>query len=149
MVVGYKTVVAYNHQEAVIEDFNSTSDELTKTGIIAEILGGSMGPVMNVINNIGLSLIHILVTYICGNVWVGGMIFLMLYAVISLFRLRLRIRESVPYKDNIMICDAVKSPFILGNIRPRIYLSSGLDENEVKYIMAHECAHLELSLIHI
>ena len=83
------------------------------------------------------------VTYICGNVWVGGMIFLMLYAVISLFRLRLRIRESVPYKDNIMICDAVKSPFILGNIRPRIYLSSGLDENEVKYIMAHECAHLE------
>ncbi len=57
MVVGYKTVVAYNHQEAVIEDFNSTSDELTKTGIIAEILGGSMGPVMNVINNIGFVII--------------------------------------------------------------------------------------------
>ena len=57
MVVGYKTVVAYNHQEAVIEDFNSTSDELTRTGIIAEILGGSMGPVMNVINNIGFVII--------------------------------------------------------------------------------------------
>lgn len=33
------------------------SDELTKVGIIAEILGGSMGPVMNVINNIGFVII--------------------------------------------------------------------------------------------
>lgn len=57
MVVGYKTVVAYNRQNAVIEDFDKTSDELTKTGIIAEILGGSMGPVMNVINNIGFVII--------------------------------------------------------------------------------------------
>lgn len=51
MVSGYKTVVAYNRQEAVIGEFNQISEELTKTGIIAEILGGSMGPVMNVINN--------------------------------------------------------------------------------------------------
>lgn len=52
MVTGYKSVVAYNRQENVIKDFNSVSDELTRVGIIAEILGGSMGPVMNVINNI-------------------------------------------------------------------------------------------------
>lgn len=57
MVTGYKTVVAYNHQNEVKETFNETSDELTKTGIIAEILGGSMGPVMNVINNIGFVII--------------------------------------------------------------------------------------------
>lgn len=57
MVVGYKTVVAYNRQEAVIEEFDKTSEDLTKTGIIAEILGGSMGPVMNVINNIGFVII--------------------------------------------------------------------------------------------
>ncbi len=57
MVTGYKTVVAYNHQAEVKADFNKTSDELTKTGIVAEILGGSMGPVMNVINNIGFVII--------------------------------------------------------------------------------------------
>ncbi len=57
MVTGYKTVVAYNHQNEVKKTFNETSDELTKTGIIAEILGGSMGPVMNVINNIGFVII--------------------------------------------------------------------------------------------
>lgn len=57
MVVGYKTVTAYNKQEAVIHEFVETSDELTKVGIVAEILGGSMGPVMNVINNIGFVII--------------------------------------------------------------------------------------------
>lgn len=57
MVTGYKTVVAYNHQGKVVEEFEKTSDELTKVGIIAESFGGSMGPVMNVINNIGFVII--------------------------------------------------------------------------------------------
>ena len=57
MVGGYKTVVAYERQEAVITEFNNTADELTKAGIFAEILGGSMGPVMNVINNVGFVII--------------------------------------------------------------------------------------------
>lgn len=57
MVGGYRTVVAYNRQQAVVEEFERTSDELTKTGIFAEILGGSMGPVMNVINNISFVII--------------------------------------------------------------------------------------------
>lgn len=56
-ITGYKTVVAYNRQDDVIREFNDTSDALTKTGIMAEILGGSMGPVMNVINNIGFVII--------------------------------------------------------------------------------------------
>lgn len=56
-ITGYKTVVAYNRQDDVIREFNDTSDALTKTGIMAEILGGSMGPLMNVINNIGFVII--------------------------------------------------------------------------------------------
>lgn len=57
MVTGYRTVVAYNRQGAVVDAFDNVSDELTRVGIIAEILGGSMGPVMNVINNIGFVII--------------------------------------------------------------------------------------------
>ena len=57
MVTGSKSVVEYNRQETVIKDFNNVSDELTRVGIIAEILGGSMGPVMNVINNISFVII--------------------------------------------------------------------------------------------
>ena len=46
-----KTVTAYNLQAATIEEFNSASDELTKTGIIADVIGNAMGPLMNMINN--------------------------------------------------------------------------------------------------
>lgn len=56
-ITSYKTVVAYNKQRKVIEEFNRISDDMTKTGIIAEIIGGSMGPVMNVVNNIGFVII--------------------------------------------------------------------------------------------
>ncbi|MCD8067868.1 MAG: ABC transporter ATP-binding protein/permease, partial [Lachnospiraceae bacterium] len=57
MVTGYKTVAAYNHQPQVIEEFETTSNELTRVGIIADVIGGSMGPLMNVVNNIGFVLI--------------------------------------------------------------------------------------------
>ena len=57
MVTGYRTVVAYIRQNAVVNDFDNVSDELTRVGIIAEILGGSMGPVMNVVNNVGFVII--------------------------------------------------------------------------------------------
>ncbi len=51
MITGYKTVTAYNYGEQAAKDFAETSDDLTATGILAEIIGSSMGPCMNVINN--------------------------------------------------------------------------------------------------
>lgn len=57
MVTGYRTVTAYNRQQVVLNEFEKTSDELTKVGIAAEILAGSMGPVMNLVNNVGFVII--------------------------------------------------------------------------------------------
>ncbi len=57
MITGYKSIVAYNKQEDVIEEFCKTSDELKKVSIKAEILGGSMGPVMNCISNISFVIV--------------------------------------------------------------------------------------------
>jgi len=57
MITGYKSIVAYNKQEDVIEEFCSTSDELRKVSIKAEILGGSMGPIMNCISNISFVIV--------------------------------------------------------------------------------------------
>ncbi|MBE6890337.1 MAG: ABC transporter ATP-binding protein [Ruminococcaceae bacterium] len=56
-VSGYKTVKAYTREDKVCEEFNVTSDQLKKIGIKAQILGGSMGPCMNCIGNIGFLLI--------------------------------------------------------------------------------------------
>lgn len=57
MVSGYRTVVAYNHQDATVEEFCATSDSLTKAGIKTDIFSGVMGPVMNCIGNIGFVII--------------------------------------------------------------------------------------------
>lgn len=57
MVTSYKTVASYSKAEEIIEEFSATSKELTKAGIYAEILGGSMGPIMNAISNIGFVII--------------------------------------------------------------------------------------------
>lgn len=57
MVSGYRTVVAYNHQEVTAEEFCRTSDSLTKAGIRTDIFSGVMGPIMNCIGNIGFVII--------------------------------------------------------------------------------------------
>ncbi|MCI5744712.1 MAG: ABC transporter ATP-binding protein/permease [Erysipelotrichaceae bacterium] len=59
MVSGCKTVIAYNHQKQAVEEFNEYSNMLCHTGIKAQILSGSMGPLMNFIGNVG----HFLVCY--------------------------------------------------------------------------------------
>ena len=57
MITGYKSIVAYNKQADVIDEFCKTSDELRKVSIKAEILGGSMGPIMNCISNISFVIV--------------------------------------------------------------------------------------------
>ena len=57
MVTGCKTVIAYNHQDEAEEEFNDYSNELCKTAINAQIWGGSMGPIMNFVGNVGYFLI--------------------------------------------------------------------------------------------
>lgn len=57
MISGYRTVVAYNHQSAIIQDFCTTADDLTKAGIRTDAFSGVMGPIMNCIGNIGFVII--------------------------------------------------------------------------------------------
>lgn len=59
MVTGYKTVVAFNRQEKSKEEFNSISDRLRLTGIRAQAISGSMGPLMNIISNLNFLLVAI------------------------------------------------------------------------------------------
>ena len=57
-------------------------------------------------------------------------------------RVRQSVGESVPYEGDIFLCDHVKSPFILGLVRPKIYLPSSMDAASMEPVIAHEKAHL-------
>lgn len=63
MITGYKTVCAYNKGDDVIKEFNKISDNYTKTSILAQIWGGSMGPVMNFISNFGYVMVTAIGTW--------------------------------------------------------------------------------------
>ncbi len=81
-------------------------------------------------------------TFIMSVIWCIGIAAMLLYAVISYVRVRQSVAERAPYEGNIFLCDHVKSPFILGLVRPKIYLPSSMDTTAIEPVIAHEKAHL-------
>lgn len=75
-------------------------------------------------------------------IWCGGMAAMLCYFAFSYLRMRHLVREAARETGNIWICDAVTTPFILGLIRPRIYLPSGLSGATKECVIAHEQCHL-------
>ena len=75
-------------------------------------------------------------------VWTIGILLLVAYTVISYWRLHREIDTAVRYKDNIFQSENVSSPFVLGLIKPRIYLPFKLDGQNLEHVLAHEKAHI-------
>lgn len=78
--------------------------------------------------------------YFC---WLGGMGVMLIYSAASYIVIKRKVRVSAPYKENIHICDGIKTPFILGVFKPKIYLPSDIPDEEKEYVIAHETAHLK------
>lgn len=76
-------------------------------------------------------------------VWLCGMGGMLVYGGVSYLLTRRKVSDSVPYKDNIRQSEKIKSPFILGMLRPYIYIPFALDKQTQKYVLAHEQAHLK------
>lgn len=66
-IVGYRTVTAYSHENKAEEEFNDISNKLKTVGIKAQVLGGVMGPLMNIINNIGFLLVCVVGGYLAAE----------------------------------------------------------------------------------
>ena len=75
-------------------------------------------------------------------VWAAGMAVMLLYSAFSYRRIKIQTEIAVPIRDNIWIADDIKSPFVIGFLRPRIYLPGNLGEKEQEYIILHEQHHI-------
>ena len=75
-------------------------------------------------------------------IWIFGMIALALYTAISYWRLRRKVDTAVRYKDNIFQSENVSFPFVLGIIKPRIYLPFKMNGQDLEHVVAHEHAHI-------
>ena len=100
------------------------------TGSLAPNPGASVNPLQ-------------VLTWLAGWVWLIGLAGMLLYAAISWLRLKGRLRTAVRLQDNIWQSDRIAAPFVLGLLRPRIYLPTQLSPGNRRYILAHEQAHLK------
>ena len=75
-------------------------------------------------------------------VWLFGVLALLLYTAVSTLRLRHRVREAVRLRGNIYQSERIDSPFVLGTLRPAIYLPYHMDAQDQRHVIAHEQAHL-------
>ena len=73
---------------------------------------------------------------------ISGAGIMLLYFLVSTARIRSRVAASIPLKENIYIVDGRMSPFVMGIIRPKIYLPEGLSGKEQEYIVLHERLHI-------
>lgn len=83
-----------------------------------------------------------IVTYAASVIWIAGMALMLLFLLFSFLRAKRSVRAAIPVEDGIYVSDEVRSPFVLGLIRPRIYLPSDLDGSTRRSVLLHEQAHL-------
>lgn len=74
--------------------------------------------------------------------WIMGVLILLAAAVVGYILIRDDVAASVPLGGRVYVCDEITTPFILGVLRPRIYLTSGMDGAARRYVLLHEEAHL-------
>ncbi|MBQ2676922.1 MAG: hypothetical protein IJF54_05955 [Clostridia bacterium] len=82
-------------------------------------------------------------SFVAAVVWILGMVGMITYTVISYLRIHNKVREAAPLRNNILICDRIDTPFILGVVSPKIYLPSSMSEADMEFVVAHEKAHLK------
>lgn len=75
-------------------------------------------------------------------IWLVGLAVMLLWGLLSYLRLRKQLAVSLHRSENIYLCDEIPAPFVLGILRPRIYLPSRLDGMVERNVLAHEQAHI-------
>lgn len=80
--------------------------------------------------------------FVAAILWLLGIVAMLGYALVSYLRLRRRVRVSMPVGEGVYLCDNISSPFILGLVKPKIYLPSDLPQEKWEDILSHERAHL-------
>ena len=79
---------------------------------------------------------------VAGILWLTGIAAMLLYTAVSYFLLRRRVATAVLFRNNIYQSENVDSPFVLGIIKPKIYLPFQMDGKNLEHVIAHEESHI-------
>ena len=76
-------------------------------------------------------------------VWLAGIVLMLTYMLGSYLRIRIKLKSAVRLYKNVWQSENVKTPFVLGVFRPRIYIPFGMDEKAMTAVINHENAHIK------
>ena len=76
-------------------------------------------------------------------IWLVGIAALLAYAVVTYARLKRKLRFATKRESDVYETDRIRSPFVLGFVRPKIYLPIGLSDADLTYILFHERTHIK------
>ena len=75
-------------------------------------------------------------------IWIIGVCTMCIYGIVSLAKVKKRVRFATKLRDNIFECENIPSPFVFGLFSPKIYLPCGMSENQLEYVLMHEKNHI-------
>ncbi len=76
------------------------------------------------------------------GLWFLGIVILLGYGAVSCLRVKRRVKNAILYEENIWLCDGLQTPFLFGWRKPQIYLPTNLEEEQLRYVILHEKAHI-------
>ena len=74
--------------------------------------------------------------------WLAGIGVMLIYTLVSCWRVKRKVREAVFLREQIYQSEAVGSPFVFGMLRPKIYLPLSMEPQDMELVIAHEQAHI-------
>ncbi|WP_336786084.1 M56 family metallopeptidase [Paenibacillus sp. MMO-177] len=83
-----------------------------------------------------------LILWLGSLIWVTGVAVILLYSIVMYLRLWSMLRTATLVQDRIFETDRIRSPFVFGFLKPRIYIPTGISKEELPYIVAHEQVHI-------
>ena len=126
----YEAYLEKIYAEDELLQSQTTMDEIEFVNFITPDPGASVNPLQ-------------VIVYGASYIWLFGMAVMLGYTCISYIRVSKRMKEAVLLKENIYQSEYVESPFVLGVIKPRIYVSFSLTGESLDCVIAHECTHIK------
>ena len=111
-----------------LEEFSSADEETTSETLSHGEMTGTSEPRSTVA--------------ILSRIWIAGTAVMLIYLIISYFRVFRHIRQTEFFCENVYTGKTIASPFVFGWIRPRICLPENMDAVTMSYVIAHEEAHI-------
>lgn len=130
-------------KEAIPVNIMYMDKPVIHTGV--PLLNSTVNPILSdsLASNTGESINSIqVIIKMMSIIWIIGMIAMVVYTMIQFHRVYKVVREAMPMKETIWLCDRIASPFVFGVIHPRIFISASMREQDMEYVIAHEKAHI-------